>query len=231
MCAGSEPRTGSPALIPSTAEKSLRDWLIEPAQSDPEYALGLEDETRWSQISVPVMHAWTGAGRPLHLVEQSVAKNDADPKTLAWYWMLVRWTGPDGARCEQPLLRFVEGRPISGVTTNFLEWSCAKLEALGKEALLLVWDNAPWHVSKEVRAWIGDHNRRVKLDGQGVRTASCCLPIKSPWLNPVEPRWIHGKRKVAEAGRLLNAQELRERVCAHFGCEYEEHLPIPKNVA
>jgi transposase len=201
------------------------------AQNHPEWALGFEDETWWSRFAMPEMHAWTEAGRQLHLVEQSVAKNDPDPKALACYGMLVRWSNPDGAMCEQPWLRFVEGRPISGVTTAFLEWSCAKLEALGKEALLLMWDNAPWHVSKEVRTWIRDHNRQVKRGGHGVRILSCYLPIKSPWLNPIEPKWIHGKRKVAESGRLLTAQELRDRVCAHFGCQHEEHLTIPKKVA
>lgn len=180
---------------------------------------------------MPEMHAWTETGRPLHLVEQSVAKYDPDPKALACYGMLVRWSNPDGLMREQPWLRFVEGRPISGVTTAFLEWSCTKLAGLGKEALLLVWDNAPWHISKEVRTWIREHNRQVKRDGRGVRIVSCYLPIKSPWLNPIEPKWIHGKRKVAEPGRLLTAQELRDRIYAHFGCQHEEHLTIPEKLA
>lgn len=177
------------------------------------------------------MHAWTEAGEPLRLVEQSVAKNDPDPKALASYGMLVRYFESDGLIREQPWLRFVDGRPISGVTTAFLEWSCRKLEALGKKALVLVWDNAPWHVSKEVRTWIWDHNRQVTREGSGVRIVPCYLPIKSPWLNPIEPRWIHGKRKVVEPDRLLCASELEERVCAHFGCTIEQHLVIPEKVA
>lgn len=177
------------------------------------------------------MHAWTEAGEPLRLVEQAVAKEDADPKALACYGMVVRWQGADGTMREQPWLRFVDGRPISGVTTAFLAWSCRKLEAVGKKALLLVWDNAPWHVSKEVRTWLRDHNRQVKRVGKGVRIVSCHLPIKSPWLNPIEPRWIHGKRRVVEPGRLLTVQELAERVCAHFGCPHHEHLHITEKVA
>lgn len=55
-------------------------------------------------------------------------------------------------------LRFMEGRPISALTIQFLEWSCAKAEAQGKRALLLVWDNAGWHISHEVRDWIRAHN-------------------------------------------------------------------------
>jgi hypothetical protein len=52
------------------------------------------------------------------------------------------------------MLRFVEGRPVSQVTDEFLAWSCERLAAEGKRALLLVWDNASWHVSGRVRAWI-----------------------------------------------------------------------------
>ncbi len=57
------------------------------------------------------------------------------------------------------------------------------------------------------------------------------MPIKSPWLNPIEPKWAHGKRKVVEPARLLSARELAERVCAAFHCPYEPHLNLSKEVA
>ncbi len=65
----------------------------------------------------------------------------------------------------------------------------------------------------------------------GVRIISCYLPTRSPWLNAIEPKWIHGKRKVVEAERLLGAHELAERVCAAFGCPHYEHLFLAENVA
>ncbi len=65
-------------------------------------------------------------------------------------------------------------------------YSCNKA-ANGKKALLLVWDNASWHVSKEVRAWVHAHNRQAKREGD-VRILICQLPIKSPWLNRIEPK-------------------------------------------
>ncbi len=40
---------------------------------------------------------------------------------------------------------------MSAITTQFLEWSCERLEAMCKKALLLVWDNASWHKSKFVK--------------------------------------------------------------------------------
>jgi hypothetical protein len=57
------------------------------------------------------------------------------------------------------------------------------------------------------------------------------LPKKSPWLNAMEPKWIHGKRKVVEPDGLLGAYELAERVCSAFGCPHYEHLSIAENVA
>jgi transposase len=113
---------------------------------------------------------------------------------------------------------------VSGVTTQFLDWCCARLAAAGKTALLLVWDNASWHVSKAVRGWIGQRNRRVKEAGAGLRIVTCFLPSKSPWLNPIEPKWMHGKRAVAEPGRKLTGQELRQRLCDHYRCPLVEPL-------
>ena len=97
------------------------------------------------------------------------------------------------------------------------------LGAEGKKALLLVWDNAAWHVSKRVRAWIKAHNRKARAEG-GVRIVACFLPVKSPWLNPIEPKWAHGKKAVVEPDRLLAAAEVRTRVCDYYGCEQLEPL-------
>ena len=74
-------------------------------------------------------------------------------------------------------------------------------------------------------------NREAKKSGRGVRILSCLLPKQSPWLNSIEPKWIHGKRRVKESDRLLSAHELVERVCLAFDCPHYEHLSIPEKVA
>jgi transposase len=86
-------------------------------------------------------------------------------------------------------------------------------------------------VSHHVRSWIHAHNRRVKWSGRGVRIVTCYLPIKSPWLNPIEPRWAHAKRRVVEPARLLSADELSDRVYAAFGCDPHPALVIPATAA
>ena len=86
-----------------------------------------------------------------------------------------------------------------------------------------MWDNAAWHVSGRVRRWIARHNRRVRKAG-GCRIRVCGLPIEAPWLNPIEPRWMHGKRAIIEPNRKLTADEVRGRVFAHFGVEPTDPL-------
>jgi transposase len=186
--------------------------------------LGYEDETWWSRFERPSLHSWAKAGEPMRLLQKETKKDDPDLKALSCYGLYV-------AELERTWLRFVDGRPVSAITTQFLEWSCQKLKESGKKALLLVWDNASWHKSRFVKEWIAAHNGRVKERGSGVRIVPCFLPKKSPWLNAIEPKWVHGKRKVVEPERLLSAEELADRVCGVFGCAHEEHLSIPQEVA
>jgi hypothetical protein len=207
-------------------KKQRRDRLIALAEQRPDWAVGYEDETWWSRLDRPALHTWSD-GAPRRLVAQTVAKGDPDPKALACYGLLVR-AGRDVP--EAVWLRFVQDRPVSAITIAFLAWCGARLAEDGMTTLVLVWDNASWHVSSEVRHWLRQHNQRVHRHG-GVRLVPCFLPIKSPWLNPIEPTWTHGKRRVVEPARLLTARELEERVCAALGCPITDHLAIPKQVA
>jgi hypothetical protein len=43
---------------------------------------------------------------------------------------------------ERVLLRFLEGRPVSHVTTEFLAWAVERLAEEGKRVLVVIWDNA-----------------------------------------------------------------------------------------
>ena len=172
------------------------------------------------------MHSWAG-DKPLRLVMHTAERDDPEPSArgrsdseagqaaglagaLACYGLWL----PARARM---LLRFVEGRPVSTVTCAFLAWAAERLAAEGVRVLALIWDNAPWHVSHAVRGWIRHHNRQVKAEG-GCRLLVCRLPSKSPWLNPIEPKWVHGKRAVVEPERKLAAAELKQRLCEHYQC-------------
>ena len=201
-------------------------------QTRPDWALGFADEVWWSRVAQPAVRAWTATGQPLRLVERAVARGD--PKAIACYGVLVRWwenPAADDDPTEALWLRFVDGRPVSGVTTRYLAWCCAKLAATAKTALLLVWDNASWHISREVAGWIAAHNRAVKAGDAAVRIVPCPLPIKSPWLNPIEPKWVHGKQRIAEPTRLLTMEELETRVYDALGADHTDHLLMPEKAA
>lgn len=190
------------------------------AAKHPDWVFGFEDETWWSRLERPQMHAWTegdGGGAPLRLVEKEPSKEDCEPKALCCYGLLRMDTG-------RIWLRFVDGRPVSQVTIGFLRWILGRLEAEGKRVFVLTWDNASWHISQMVRSWIRQYNHRAKQQEGKARIVMCQLPKKSPWLNPLEAHWVHGKRAIVEPVRILRAEELINRVCDHFGCEYFEHI-------
>lgn len=164
-------------------------------------------------------------------MEQTPRAKDPDGKALACYGVLLRHCPQQAEHWEESIwLHFVDGRPVSDITTQFLAWCCAKLQALGKRVFILVWDNASWHSSRMVKDWIAEHNRQVWQMGQGVRIYVCPLPTKSLWLNPIEPKWVHGKRRIVEQDRTLPPWELEERVCTALACPCEVHLSLSKNV-
>lgn len=147
----------------------------------------------------------------MKLIEQHKGKDDPDPKAFACFGLDIRMNE------QQDLwLRFVEGNPNSDLTIQFLQWVLEKTTEEEFAVLLMFWDHASWHKSKKVQSWIRKYNQQVKATGKGTRLLACLLPKKSPWLNPIEPRWAHAKRKVVAPDRKLTALELAERICAVF---------------
>ena len=70
------------------------------------------------------------------------------------------------------------------------------------------------------------HNRAAKARG-GRRLLVCAPPSKTPWLNATAAKWVHGKRAVLEPARVLDAEELRARVCAYYATENLPRLSQP----
>ena len=95
------------------------------ARESAERVVGFEDECWWSRVAQPNLHSFSEAGEPLRLVEQSLAKDDPDPKAVSCYGLYL-------PELEKAWLRFMDGRPVSGITTRF-EWCCEKLEEACKK--------------------------------------------------------------------------------------------------
>ena len=199
-------------------EKKFRDRLAEQAAQEADGVLWFQDECWWTRLAEPDRFAWSPAD-PLRL-----CGNARDPKG----------GGPEAVACDGVLrqdnggmmLRFCDGRPVSATTEDFLGWGCEILAGAGKKVFVRVWDNASWHIGRRVREWIARHDRRVYRTRQGCRIRVCGWPVEAPWLNPIEPKWMHGKRAVVEPDRKLTADELRQRVTDYYGCEL--HPPLPK---
>ena len=171
------------------------------------------------------MHSWVEAGEPVRLLQKEPRKDDPEPKALSCYGLYL-------PELKETWLRFVDGRPVSAITTQFLRWCCRQARSGGQEGP--AFDLGQRKLAQKPRGERLD--RRPQPPGQsqrrgGVRIVACLLPTKSPWLNAIEPKWIHSKRKVTEPERLLGAYELADRVCGVFGCPHYEHLSIPQEVA
>jgi transposase len=204
-------------------------------------------------LSAPNLRSWQADGSEIHLHSKAktAANGDGDgataknePQAICCYSLSLEpkkvsssssaaAAGESEKAKGQMWLRFVEGQAVSGRTIAYLEWVSKSLAESGEKVLVMIWDNAKWHCSKLVRNWFKSHNQKARAGqkaGQAaVRIIPCYLPVKSPWLNAIEPRWLHGKRAVVEPERKLSGKELIERVCNYFDCPI---LPfISKQVA
>lgn len=159
------------------------------------------------------MHSWAEADQPLRLNEVESEKSDGEAKALCCYGLYL-------AANHQMLLRFVAGRAVGSLTIAFLDWVSNQLAEKGARNLVMIWDNATWHTSRQVRDWLKSHNQQVRIDWRagkpGLRIIPCFLPVRSPWLNSIEPCWLHGKRAVVEPTAKLSGTELSNRVYHYF---------------
>jgi len=162
--------------------------------------LGWQDECWFSRVAQPNAHDWGG----LQLLEREIPRNEPD-KAIACYGAVRAHTGAMH-------LAFCPGQPKSDYTLAFLPQLVAIGRREGKRVVMVVWDHASWHKSKRIRRWVCAHNQQAKHNGD-VRLIVWRLPKKSPWLNPIEAHWFHGKRAVLEPGNnTLSVPVLRQRL-------------------
>lgn len=174
------------------------------ARFHPDTLLLWQDECWFSRFAQPHVQDWDG----LHLQQREPAHNETH-KALACYGAVRQDTG-------QMHLAFCPGQPNSRYTVQFLSQLLRVARAEQKRLLIVIWDHASWHKSSPVRSWIREHNQQAKQNDD-VRLLAWLLPKKAPWLNPIEPHWLHGKRAVLEPGADdLTVESLRNRLCAYY---------------
>jgi hypothetical protein len=75
--------TSPDLLYERKKEKRRRDRLMEVAAANPEtWAVGFLDECWWSRVAVPTLSSFSEEGKPMRLIQQSVAKHDPEPKAI-----------------------------------------------------------------------------------------------------------------------------------------------------
>jgi hypothetical protein len=152
-------------------------------------------------------YAWH-AEQPVRLQQRTALASDPDPKALACYGL---WCD----RGQQVFSRFVTGRPVSHVTRAFVEWTCGELAKQGEKVLVLIWDNASWHVSEEVRGEVSEFApHRLPCDVQ-------CVSVQ-PQLGlshaTTPPSACSAERQIA-AGTSGAVQAKSPSLLAWFGIE------------
>lgn len=177
------------------------------AQQHPDWLLVEEDECWFSRFAQPQAHAWAEPGKELRLVQREPKRGEVD-KAFACFGAVRQDKG-------EVLLSFSAGQPNSLQMWWFIVGLLAVARNAGKKVLVVIWDNASWHKSADIGQWTRAYNRAAKVSGEP-RLLTHLLPVKSPWLNPIEPRWVHAKRAVCEPDGKLTAMELRRRLCCHF---------------
>lgn len=168
-----------------------------------------QDECWFSRFAQPHTHAWS-VERALRLVQREPTKHEPH-QAVACFGAVRHDT-------QAVYLYFSDGQPNSEQMWVFIIGLLALARAEGKRVVVIIWDQASWHMSKRLRHWMRAYNRHAKQCGEP-RLLTHLLPIKSPWLNGIEPRWMHAKRCVCEPDGDLSPFELIRRLCAHFNTQ------------
>ncbi len=183
--------------------KRQRDRLLAMARTAPDGAAVWLDQswfTRWPYA----FRAWVHRKAALH-----VAQRWNEPvETTALYAAL-------DDESQEAFLRWADGQPDSGGMVRFLDALMAYWSQQGKRFIVLFWDHAPWHKSAQTRTWIRAYNQRAKREGL-TRLIVCFLPVRSPWLMPLEAVFGYTKHQIL-GDRLFGAvAELRDAVQEYF---------------
>jgi len=85
-------------------------------------------------------------------------------------------------------------------TWQHLKGTIRRYAAQGVRFLVIFWDNAPWHLAQRLQQLLARYNRHAKRQGR-LRVLLFALPIKAPWLMPLEAVFGQTKRAVGPIER------------------------------
>ena len=194
---------------------------MEVAEANPTLGGGFLDECWWSRVALPTLSSFSEEGKPLRLIQQSVAKGRPRAES---HLLLRTLPAPDRRHVAE-----VRGRKAHQFHNDAVPFVVLReARRAGQEGFASHLGQRQLARLQRGQALARKHNREVKKSGCGVRIVSCLLPKQSPWLNAIEPKWVHGKRKVVELDGLLGAYELADRVCGASIVRITSISPFPR---
>ena len=202
-------------MIRARRLKKRRDRFIIWPQRDPSVRLLWEDEGWFSRFAQPRLGGWG------QLTLQPRMRLPRSPDKALSYYGVKRHD--DGQVYLDPCFK----RPHSDETIQFLHGIVLNATLLRKRVVIVIWDNASWHLARKVKRWIRRYNQQAKALGKP-RLIVWALPKRSPWLNPMEPHWLHAKRKVCEPTNAdLSPHRLQQPVFATLNARFIGFLSQP----
>ena len=130
-----------------------------------------EDESWFSPLKVPRLRAFSRQGNPQRIPARRRFKK-GDPRSLVVYGALrLSDRSVDVWRSD--------GYPNSTRTRAFLHHLLRGATRAGKRWLVVIWDNASFHVSKIQKKWMRRYNRWARKHGR-TRIVPYQLPTASP---------------------------------------------------
>ena len=85
-------------------------------------------------------------------------------------------------------------------TWSHLKGTIRRYAAQGVHYLIVFWDHGPWHLAQRLQRLVARYNRHAKRHGR-LRILLFLLPIKAPWLMPLEAVFGQTKRAVGPLER------------------------------
>jgi transposase len=155
---------------------------------DPNIQVWSEDEVHFGRYAT-IIRTWSSKGKQPSVISASTRQN-------------VGFFGVVNVKTGQLLTR--ESKVFNG--NNFMSFVRYLVKRVkGRNFLIL--DNARWHTSKELNAFLAKHKRKL---------VCVYLPPYSPEFNPVERVWEMTRRIVTHNRYFGSVSELTRALAAHF---------------
>jgi hypothetical protein len=160
----------------ATLEKKWRDRLVNGVKRHQGWAAIYSDES-WFVLWPRQASTWAPRKHPQRIRKAKSWKKGQAPPSTCLYADLGAVTREVTAEWHATWNQHE--------TWQHLKGTIRRAAAQGIRYLVLFWDNAPWHLAQWLRRLVARYNRHAKRHGR-LRILLFALPIKAPWLMPLE---------------------------------------------